>query len=119
LKRLFPCIVILAAFGCSGVTGSIEFGNMMARKGLWKEAAFRWKQALKTSGPSAVIYNNLAIAHEHAGEREEARAAYEKALSMDPGNPYIKKNHDRFLKGPSRGREPVMESDPPKKEEKR
>ena len=44
----------------------------------------------------AQAFNNLAIAHEHEGELDKARAAYEKALQIEPTNALIKQNYDLF-----------------------
>jgi Tfp pilus assembly protein PilF len=44
----------------------------------------------------AAAHNNLAIAYEHEGELDKARAAYEKALQLEPNNSYIKQNYELF-----------------------
>ena len=45
---------------------------------------------------NAEALNNLGIALEQQGAFTEARAAYEKALKLKPGNIYIQQNYDLF-----------------------
>ena len=59
----------------------------------WNEAVGGYR-ILDPTYPAA--WNNLAIAHEHEGRFEEARKAYEKALSLDPDNLLIRQNFDLF-----------------------
>ena len=74
----------------------VEFGIQVAQKGLWREAIFRWERATKIDPTYAAAYNNLAIAYEHEGELDKARASYEKALELDPNNALIKQNYELF-----------------------
>ena len=74
----------------------VEFGIKVAQNGLWNEALYRWKKAVETDPTYAAAWNNLAIAYEHEGRFEEAKAAYEKALQLDPKNLMIKQNYDLF-----------------------
>jgi Flp pilus assembly protein TadD len=74
----------------------VEFGIVAAQKDLWKEALYRWKRAVELDPTYAAAHNNLAIAFEHAGNFEEARKAYEKAIELEPNNALIKQNYDLF-----------------------
>jgi Tfp pilus assembly protein PilF len=74
----------------------VEFGIVAAQKELWKEALYRWKRAVEIDPSYAAAHNNLAIAYEHAGNFDEARKAYEKALELEPSNALIKQNYDLF-----------------------
>lgn len=74
----------------------VEFGIQVAQRGLWREAIYRWERATQLDPTYAAAYNNLAIAYEQQGELEKARAAYEKALSLEPNNALIKQNYDLF-----------------------
>lgn len=74
----------------------VEFGIAVAQKNLWKEALYRWQKAVELDPGYAAAWNNLAIAWEHEGNFEEARKAYEKALSLDPKNLFIKQNYELF-----------------------
>lgn len=74
----------------------VDFGIKSAQKELWNEALYRWKRAVEIDPTYAAAYNNLAIAYEHNGRFDEARAAYEKALELEPNNVLIKQNYDLF-----------------------
>ena len=74
----------------------VEFGIAVAQRGLWREAIYRWERAVHIDSTYAAAHNNLAIAYEHEGELDKARAAYEKAIELEPGNSYIKQNYELF-----------------------
>jgi Tfp pilus assembly protein PilF len=74
----------------------VEFGIQVAQRGLWREAIYRWERATQIDPSYAAAYNNLAIAYEHEGQLDKARAAYEKALELEPNNTLIKQNFDLF-----------------------
>lgn len=75
----------------------VDFGIEVARRGLWKEAIYRWERAVEIDPTYAQAWNNLAIAFEHEGRLEDAREAYENALDLDPDNLIIEQNYDLFL----------------------
>ena len=91
-------LILAAVVACSSSPKlkDNEFGVKAARKGLWKEAAFRWKKALELDPNNAKIHNNLAVAYENFGEYDKAFKEYQIALKLDPGNYYIKKNAEDF-----------------------
>lgn len=74
----------------------VEFGIAVAQRGLWREAIYRWERAAQIDPTYAAAYNNLAIAYEQEGELDKARAAYEKALALEPDNTFIKQNFELF-----------------------
>jgi Flp pilus assembly protein TadD len=74
----------------------VEFGIKVAQHNLWGEAILQWERATKIDPTYAAAYNNLAIAYEHEGELDKARASYEKALELDPNNALIKQNYELF-----------------------
>ncbi len=74
----------------------LQFGVQAAKKGLWREARFRWERALKLSPSNPRILNNLAVAHETAGDFEKARTFYQQALRLEPDNRDIKQNYELF-----------------------
>jgi Tfp pilus assembly protein PilF len=74
----------------------VEFGIQVAQRGLWREAIYRWERATQIDPSYAAAYNNLAVAYEHEGQLDKARAAYEKALEIEPNNVLIKQNFDLF-----------------------
>ena len=62
----------------------VEFGIVVAQRGLWREAAYRWQQAVELDPTYAAAWNNLGIGYEQLGRFDDARKAYEKALEIDP-----------------------------------
>ncbi len=74
----------------------VEFGIQVAQRGLWKEAIYRWERAAQLDPTYAAAFNNLAVAYEHEGQLSKARAAYEKALALEPNNALVRQNYDLF-----------------------
>ena len=102
--RLSILVVLLSTLGVAPLAADvrddakkqIEFGIAVAQRGLWREAIYRWERAAQIDPTYAAAHNNLAIAYEHEGELDKARAAYEKALELEPTNTYIKQNYELF-----------------------
>jgi Flp pilus assembly protein TadD len=86
----------LAADARSDAKKQVEFGITVAQKGLWREAIYRWERATEIDPTYAAAHNNLGIAYEHEGDLDKARAAYEKAIKLEPDNSYIKQNYELF-----------------------
>jgi Flp pilus assembly protein TadD len=74
----------------------VDFGIVVAQRGLWKEAVFRWQQAVELDPTYAAAWSNLGIGYEQLGRFDEARKAYERALEIDPANTFIRNNYDLF-----------------------
>ncbi len=81
----------------SHAQAQVDFGIEVARRGLWKEAIFRWERAIDIDPTYAQAWNNLAIAFEQQGLLDQAREAYETALDLAPDNLAIEQNYDLFL----------------------
>ena len=103
--RLFalPVVVLLALTASpaaadvrSDAQKQVEFGIAVAQRGLWREAIYRWERAVKIDPTYAAAHNNLGIAYEHEGDLDKARAAYEKAIALEPNNAFIKQNFELF-----------------------
>jgi Tfp pilus assembly protein PilF len=77
-------------------SSQIAFGAEVAKKGLWREAAFRFEQALTRDPKNARAHNNLAVALEATGEFARALEEYKKALDLAPSDNYIRRNYARF-----------------------
>ena len=86
----------LAADARSDAKKQVEFGISVAQRGLWREAIYRWERAAQIDPTYAAALNNLAIAYEHEGDLPKARAAYEKAIEIEPNNTFIKQNYELF-----------------------
>src|SRR6476659_2646336 len=74
----------------------VEFGIQVAQRGLWTEAIYRWERAAQLDPTYAAAFNNLAVAYEHEGQLSKARAAYDKALALEPNNALVRQNYDLF-----------------------
>lgn len=86
----------LGADARSDAKQRVEYGILAAKRGLWREAIFQWERAAKIDPSYAAAHNNLAIAYELDGELSKARAAYERALELEPENQMIKQNYELF-----------------------
>lgn len=95
-------VFLLVGSSCTSYTrterakSQIAFGSEVARKGLWREAAFRFEQAIAKEPGNARAHNNLAVALEATGEFAKALTEYKKALDLDPNDSYIRRNYARF-----------------------
>lgn len=90
------CAVFLGGCASSRTSSQLHFGLWAAERNLWDEAIFRWQKVLAANPSSVPAYNNLAVAYEKKGLWDNARAAYEAALKIEPKNTYVKTNFDRF-----------------------
>ena len=104
-RQIFVSLVVLAsglvstpvlADKRSEAKEHVDFGIVVAQRGLWREAAFRWRQAVELDPTYAEAWNNLGIGYEQLGRFDDARKAYEKALEIDPANTFIRNNYDLF-----------------------
>jgi len=80
----------------SDAKAQVAFGINVAKKGLWKEATYRWEKATELDPTYGAAWNNLGIGYEQLGRFDDARKAYEEALRLDPGNTFFKNNYDLF-----------------------
>lgn len=80
----------------SEAKAQVEFGIKVAQNGLWKEATYRWEKATELDPTYAEAWNNLAVGYEYAGRFDDAEAAYQKAMKLDPNNVMIRTNYDYF-----------------------
>jgi len=74
----------------------VAFGIDVARRGLWREAIYRWEKAVELDPQNASARNNLAVAYEQSGEFDLANEEYERALEIDTNNLYIRQNYELF-----------------------
>ncbi len=78
-------------------TDQLEFGVKMAKRGLWSEALFRFKQAERLRPGDPQILNNMAVAFEALGRFDQALEYYQRAIKADRGNADLKRNYSRFI----------------------
>ena len=101
-RRVSVIALVVIVSGCTSYThtekakSQIAFGSEVARKGLWREAQFRFEQAINKEPSNARAHNNLAVALEATGEFARALEEYKKALQLDPNDNYIRRNYARF-----------------------
>ncbi len=102
LDRAFILSILVVAGGCTSYSNpeqpstQLAFGAAVAKKGLWREAAFRFEQAVAKGPRNARAHNNLAVALEANGDFARALAEYKIALEIDPNSNYIRRNYARF-----------------------
>jgi Tfp pilus assembly protein PilF len=95
-------VLLTAGVGCASYSrperpqSQIAFGTEVAKKGLWREAAFRFERAIAMEPANARAHNNLAVALEATGDFARALAEYKKALDLDPKDTHIRRNYARF-----------------------
>lgn len=101
-------LATLAACGSGGGGGArtapvdsspaqLDFGVEMARRGLWAEALFRFKQAERLAPGDPQILNNMAVAYEALGEFDQALEVYQRAIKADRTNRDLRRNYSRFI----------------------
>lgn len=61
-------------------------GVLLSRKGLWAEAVPRLRQAAQIDGGRASAWYYLGEALNHVDDLDGARAAYERAVELEPSN---------------------------------
>lgn len=93
---LAAAVLLLAGCATHRYRSEFDFANKLAREGLWQEALFRLQKARAAGGETAALHNNLAVVLEALGRPDEARREYDLALKLDPGNPRIQGNLDKF-----------------------
>lgn len=104
LKVVFCLLTAAAAVGVGTVAGAdsgadaqVDFGVAMARRGLWSEALFRFRQAERLEPNSFRVLNNLAVASEANGMFDRALDYYQRALKIAPSNRELRRNYSRFI----------------------
>ena len=108
MKHFFLVCVALLFFNFCGsrpVQTELEFGNRLARAGLWQEALYRWQKVLEKNPMNPSLRNNLAVALEKMGRFEDAEKEYRKALELDPKNTHIQDNFKQFQKWMKKGQD--------------
>jgi len=93
---VLACATPIMADKRADAKAQVEFGVAVARRGLWKEALFRWKLAVQIDPEYLAAWNDLAIAYEQLGQFTSAREAYEKALKIAPNDATVNQNFDMF-----------------------
>ena len=74
-----------------------NLGNMLAYKGLYKEAVFYYKQAIISDPRYILSYKNLGFAYVRMEKWDEARKTLQKALSINPEHEDIKTKLEQLM----------------------
>ncbi|MEL7060967.1 MAG: tetratricopeptide repeat protein [Acidobacteriota bacterium] len=105
-------LLVTVACGSTGVTddstrrsvreqttqpAQLAFGVDMARRGLWSEALFRFRQAERLAPGDAEVLNNIAVSYEALGDFDRALETYRRALKADSQNSTLRQNYSRFV----------------------
>jgi len=100
-----PVLLLLPLFALSACGGygrpnqsasQLSFGVDMARRGLWDEALFRFREAERLDPDNPRIQSDMAVAYEASGQWDKALASYQKALKLAPNDKGIRTNYARF-----------------------
>jgi len=98
LLLVLACAPIAATPAGAATFGEqMEFGVEMARKGLWREALFRFRQAGAMEPGNVRAMNNLAVAYEAVGLFDQALETYREALRVSPNDGELRRNYSQFL----------------------
>ncbi len=101
MKFKFLFLILILSFSCktSQEISSKEYakiGTKAFKLKLYREAEFRFKQAIEREPKNPEYLNNLAVICEVLGKIEEAKNYYNEALKISPNNKKIKANYERF-----------------------
>ena len=101
LKILGLCALFLVLFAGrkspETPAAQLEFGVEMAKRGLWSEALFRFKQAERANPGNPRMLNNMAVSFEALGQFDKALDYYQRAIKADRGNRDLRRNYSRFI----------------------
>ena len=84
------------ATGEGQASKQLEFGTDMARRGLWSEALFRFRQADRLEPGNPRVLNNIAVSYEALGLFDQALEAYQAALRAGPDDSRVRGNYSGF-----------------------
>ena len=94
---LAPGPAVAAPSPADQARAQLSFGIDMARRGLWREALFRFREAERLNPDHVGILNNMAVAFEATGEFEKALDYYNRALKVSPERRDLRNNYARFV----------------------
>jgi tetratricopeptide (TPR) repeat protein len=79
-RHLKPALVLAIMLASAGLLGA----TAIQRNGLYRSEVALWQDTALHSPHKARVFNNLGYAYESAGRPDEARAAYRRALDLEP-----------------------------------
>jgi tetratricopeptide (TPR) repeat protein len=78
--------------GVSALLVAVLGGATVSRNAVYRNEVALWEDTARKSPGKARVHNNLGYAYERAGRIREARAAYLRALAIDPGHTLARGN---------------------------
>lgn len=94
---LLSALLPVAAAAADAAGQQLDFGADMARRGLWKEALFRFQQADRLDPDNPKILNNIAVSYEALGLFDQALETYQDALRLGRQDDKLRENYAKFL----------------------
>lgn len=94
---LLSALLPVAAAAADAAGRQLDFGADMARRGLWKEALFRFQQADRLDPDNPKILNNIAVSYEALGLFDQALETYQDALRLGRQDDKLRENYAKFL----------------------
>lgn len=90
-------VLSTAPAAAGGIKKELAYAVDLGRKGLWHEAAHRFRLLLVRAPDDARLWNDLAVAYEAVGRYDDAHEAYAKAVSLaDPPTEEMLANQEAF-----------------------
>jgi tetratricopeptide (TPR) repeat protein len=77
---------------CAALLVAVLGGFTVSRNAVYRSEVALWEDTVRKSPGKARVHNNLGYAYERAGRLREARAAYLRALAIDPGHALARGN---------------------------
>lgn len=68
----------------------------MAERGYWREARFRFEEAIRLQPGNAHAHGDLAVALEALGEFSAALDEHKKAVELAPSDRHLRQNYSKF-----------------------
>ncbi len=105
MPRVVPIALLLAAAaaGCASsvppsrlAAREVAFGVRMAERGYWREARFRFEEAIRLQPGNAHAHGDLAVALEALGEFSAALDEHKKAIALAPSDRHLRQNYSKF-----------------------
>ena len=98
----FVLAASVATAGCAHyskpekATSQLAFGTEVARKGLWREASFRFEQAVAASRRTLAPTTTSPLHSRRAANMRARSRNTRSALELDAKDQYIRRNYARF-----------------------
>ena len=99
VDQISPFIATGTRYIHKGKGPDMQRAYLYASRGLWDKAMETWAKVAKQDPENAAVCNNLGVAQEKAGDRQQAGMWYDKAVTLDPIESDFAKNYTEFKGG--------------------